>query len=88
MGYSEDEGRVRVDFFTSDTHKWKETCSIKTLDGFWDHFDIHAQLIESMRGDIRFRRTDGTLRYSGFLAVVLDPYHKHTHPQMFVVPEI
>jgi hypothetical protein len=97
MGFSAEEGRVRIDFF-KDGGKWYQTEDVN-MDDFYcgstglatqskaQCYSLPEAIIAAMRADLKFRRDDGTFRYAGCWAIVLEPYHEWTHPQMFRVPE-
>jgi hypothetical protein len=80
MGYSEDEGMVRVDFF-KETGKWYTTEAVKWTGGY-DCLDIHTAFEKSLRD--HFTKTGKVSRLTGMTAVCLNPYHEHSHPLMTI----
>lgn len=81
MGYCDNPAMVRVDFF-KESGKWYTTESIRWL--HYDHEDIHASFLESLREHLL--QKDGTTRLQGMTAVCLSPYHKNAFPLMKQIP--
>lgn len=80
QNYSDKPNSVRVDFF-KESGKWYTTEAV-----ICD--DYEGILPDCLKEDVvrHLRQADGRIRLSGMWAVVLDPYHKYSHPQMFKIP--
>jgi hypothetical protein len=83
MGYCDDEEMVRVDFFKK-SGKWYASQAIK-MPGYHDD-SIHDALKDALNSAL-YLTDENRLRYAGMTAVCLEPYHKHSHPLMVVLPE-
>lgn len=93
MNYSNTSSMCRIDFF-KEGGKWYTTEEVKMIYyGTEEEFEgrklllLPEIIIASLRADSSFRMEDGRMRYAGMWAVVLEPWHVHSHPQMFKVPE-
>lgn len=85
MNYSNEESACRIDFFKP-SGKWYTTAAIRME---YESTENHLGIIAALRADPgQFRMPDGAFRFAGMWAVVIDPFHKHAHPQMFVVPDM
>lgn len=75
-GYTDDARMMRVDFFKP-SGKWYMTEAVKMLS--WDDelFDTLKRSIDSHQPGLR----------KHFICVILEPYHKHSHPVM-LMPEV
>ena len=74
MGYSTNEGIVRADLFKP-SGKWHESIALDMS------ADYNKTLIHSAVCDAWVRAGRSALE-AGWLLVVLEPYHKHSHPVM------
>jgi hypothetical protein len=77
MGYSEDDSIVRCDFF-NENGKWKYTVALN-MRNFYDA-DTTYQAVEYAL------KEQYPNKYTGLWYVVLEPYHKNSHPQMGKIP--
>lgn len=84
MGYTTEEGSVRLDFFKP-SGKWYATEAIDMSSGYHKP-SMHGALKEAINRDLYMPRS-GNLRYGGMTVVCLEPYHKHAHPVMLTLPE-
>ena len=85
--FSLNSAMVRGDLFTireggGGGGKWKYTVQIDMTD-LYDHWSIHEAVVAA------FRKTPSEIRgvvdCSGYQLVVLDPYHKNSHPVIVVI---
>lgn len=76
MGYSENPGHVRIDFFKPDTSKWYME---EMLDMSGEYNAPHAYA--AVRNALATTR-HGRLAEKRWLIVVLKPYHVNAHPVM------
>lgn len=74
--FSDKPSEVRVDFFRQ-SGKWYDTTVISMI-GTWGGKD------NQIRDAVRRALTDKGLAGREFIAVVLDPYHEHSHPVMLM----
>jgi len=78
MGYSENPGMVRVDFFKPGG-KWYMTEELNMYD-FWDYGLWCGEAVEAA-----LEAKGRNLKY--FTRVVLKPYHRNSHPVMLKAEE-
>jgi hypothetical protein len=73
--FSINEHDVRVDFFR-EQGKWYATEQLSMVD-VYNYPSIHDAVRHAL--DVKFGK-----RYDDMWAVVLDPYHRHSHPVMLM----
>lgn len=86
MGYSENDGSVRIDRF-KEHGKWYDTYAVDMSNHWNDRNEdgsynlIHDALRDAIAADPRFgpQWVGGWLRQGGFI-VCLEPYHQQSHP--------
>jgi hypothetical protein len=79
MGYSDNDGMVRVDYFKP-TGKWYMTEAID-MSSHWQDVDMFKAIELSLDES----RPDRSARWwKSFTVVVLEPYHVNSYPVMFV----
>jgi len=76
MGYTENDGMVRVDFFKP-SGKWYITLSVD-LSEFYDEPSIHEAFAKALRK--HFSDLGHPDMLSDMDAVCPEPFHKHGHP--------
>lgn len=76
MNYSDKSYMCRVDFFT-ENGKWKYT----------DEIDLCSIWNDSILTDAFAKKMIELGRYKGLIAICLDPYHQHSFPLMYRIPE-
>lgn len=86
--YSDNSASVRVDFFKTDDNgrprKYAMTEAVIWTGGYRDCLlqeAFIASLIEHLK------MPDGGLRGGGLVAVCLEPYHEHSYPIVWNIPE-
>lgn len=77
-GFRLEPNWVRLDRFNANG-KWKYTHEVKMLNEWWDHWDLFAAVENAMeRAEIGLE--------DGWVAVVLEPYHKNSYPVIIKGP--
>ena len=79
MGYTTEEGMVRVDFFKP-SGKWYETEAMKWDEYFSKDRQGKIHLIHDIFLKCLYQQFQN--QYDGMWAVCLHPYHEHAHPLM------
>lgn len=79
MGYDKRDYMVRVDFFKPSGNSWYTTEAVDMQD-IYNVPLIHDAVLGALEKHLK-----GRLR--GMTAVVLEPYHQHSHPLMLQIPE-
>lgn len=85
--YSDNANSVRVDFFKP-TGKWYTTEAVTWIDDDYADVDIHTAFNRALNNLLWNPSGQGNrLRYSGMIAVCLEPYHEHAHPLSVRLPD-
>lgn len=95
MGYTDDPSMVRVDFFKP-SGKWYTTKAVK-----WVHHGDKGLIIEEFADSLYRHLSHGEddpaiqagqrppgMRMSDMVAVCLEPYSLHSHPQMLRIERV
>ena len=85
MGYSANDGMVRVDFFRP-SGRWYTTEAVDMSAHYHDPTCLNAVEAAVVQHLSKHPNKDGGLRLAGMIAVCLEPHHHHAYPISFTVP--